>query len=390
VIRQREISLRVAGLCAVLGLLSACSTTFDSEKVNYKSTANAKPVALEVPPDLSQLARDTRYAVPAGAVSATSLEASKKTLGSMVSPNVLGDVKMERSGAQRWISVQRPADKVWPVVKDFWQENGFTYVQEQQNLGLLETEWAENRAKLPQDFIRRALGKVLDSLYSTGERDKFRTRIDSANDNLTEIFISHRGMVEVYSNADKTSTMWQPRPSDSALENEFLRRLMVRLGSSAEQANQAVANEAIQPLAVLSTTAGKPQIDFSASFDIAWRRVGVALDRTGFTVEDRDRKQGLYFVRYVDKPDEKKETGFFWPPFQQQRRSSDPRALPCATQRCRQQHPHQRVECRWRRRYQPCGTAHRPVAGGRSEVSLAALQEPGQWQRRQCHFGGSA
>lgn len=310
-IRQRETSLRVAGLCAVLGLLSACSTTFDSEKVNYKSTASAKPVALEVPPDLSQLARDTRYAVPAGAVSATSLEASKKTLGSMVSPNVLGDVKMERAGAQRWISVQRPADKVWPVVKDFWQENGFTYVQEQQNLGLLETEWAENRAKLPQDFIRRALGKVLDSLYSTGERDKFRTRIDSANDNLTEIFISHRGMVEVYSNADKTSTMWQPRPSDSALENEFLRRLMIRLGSSVEQANQAVANEAMQPLAVLSTTAGKPQIDFSASFDIAWRRVGVALDRTGFTVEDRDRKQGLYFVRYVDKPDEKKETGFF-------------------------------------------------------------------------------
>jgi outer membrane protein assembly factor BamC len=25
----------------------------------------------------------------------------------------------------------------------------------------------------------------------------------------------------------------------------------------------------------------------------------VALDRTGFTVEDRDRSQGIYFVRYV-------------------------------------------------------------------------------------------
>jgi outer membrane protein assembly factor BamC len=309
--RQREISLRVAGLCAVLGLLSACSTTFDNEKVNYKSSANAKPVSLDVPPDLSQLGRDTRYAVPGGSVSATSLEANKKTQGSMVSPNVLGDVKIERSGAQRWLSVQRPADKVWPVVKDFWRENGFTYVQEQQNLGLLETEWAENRAKLPQDFIRRTLGKVIDSFYSTGERDKFRTRIDSANDNLTEIFISHRGMVEVYSNTDKTVTTWQPRPSDSALENEFLRRLMVRLGSSVEQANQALATETAQPLAVLSTTAGKPQIDFSASFDIAWRRVGVALDRTGFTVEDRDRKQGLYFVRYVDKPDEKKDAGFF-------------------------------------------------------------------------------
>jgi outer membrane protein assembly factor BamC len=309
--RQRATSLRVAGLCAALGLLSACSTTFDSEKVNYKSSASVKPVTLDVPPDLSQLARETRYAVPGGSVSATSLEATQKTQGSMVSPNTVGDVKMERSGAQRWLSVQRPADKVWPLVKDFWIENGFTYTLEQQNLGMLETEWAENRAKLPQDFIRKALGKVIDALYSTGERDKFKTRIESLNDNQTEIFISHRGMVEVYNNSDKTSTTWQPRPSDSALENEFLRRLMIRLGSSVEQANKALANEVVQPLAVLTTAAGKPLIELSASFDVAWRRVGVALDRTGFTVEDRDRRQGLYFVRYVDKPDEKKDSGFF-------------------------------------------------------------------------------
>jgi len=309
--RQREISLRVAGLCAVLGLLSACSTTFDSEKVNYKSSASVQPVALDVPPDLSQLARETRYAVPGGSVSATSLEATKKTQGTMVGSNNVGDVKMERAGAQRWLSVQRPADKVWPLVKDFWIENGFTYTLEQQNLGMLETEWAENRAKLPQSFIRKALGKVIDALSSTGERDKFKTRIESLNDNQTEIFISHRGMVEVYNNNDKTTTTWQPRPSDSTLETEFLKRLMVRLGSTAEQASQAFANDAAQPLAVLTTVGGKPQIEFATSFDVAWRRVGVALDRTGFTVEDRDRKQGLYFVRYVDKPDEKKDSGFF-------------------------------------------------------------------------------
>jgi outer membrane protein assembly factor BamC len=35
-------------------------------------------------------------------------------------------------------------------------------------------------------------------------------------------------------------------------------------------------------------------------FDRAWRRVGLALDRVGFTVEDRDRQKGQYFVRYAD------------------------------------------------------------------------------------------
>lgn len=308
---RREFPLRQTSVCAVLVLLSACSTTFDSEKVNYKSSASAKPVSLDVPPDLSQLARDTRYAVPGSSVSANALQATLKTAGSQVSPPAVGDVKMERAGSQRWLSVQRPADKVWPVVKDFWIENGFTYSSEQQNLGILETEWAENRAKLPQDFIRKALGKVIDALYSTGERDKFRTRVESLNATQTEIFVSHRGMIEVYSNNDKSTTTWQPRPADSALENEFLRRLMIRLGSSVEQAQQAVATDSAQPLATLTSVGGKPQIDFSAGFDIAWRRVGVALDRAGFTVEDRDRKQGLYFVRYVDKPDDNKDAGFF-------------------------------------------------------------------------------
>ena len=45
------------------------------------------------------------------------------------------------------------------------------------------------------------------------------------------------------------------------------------------------------------------------SFARAWRRVGLALDRTGFTAEDRDRAQGIYFVRYVE-PSTEKEPGF--------------------------------------------------------------------------------
>jgi uncharacterized lipoprotein len=62
----------------------------------------------------------------------------------------------------------------------------------------METDWAENRAKIPQDFIRQSLGKFLDSLYSTSERDKFRTRLERTPSGETEIYISHRGMIEVY------------------------------------------------------------------------------------------------------------------------------------------------------------------------------------------------
>src|SRR5439155_20556183 len=168
--------------------------------------------------------------------------------------------------------------------------------------GVMETDWAENRAKIPQDLIRRTLGKVLDSLYSTGERDKFRTRLERSADGSTEIYISHRGAQEVLTGAQKETSMWTPRPSDPDLEAEFLSRLMARLGSDKEAAKTAVANATPQEShAKLVKDAGGARLDVDESFDRAWRRVGLALDRVGFTVEDRDRILGTYFVRYVDQ-----------------------------------------------------------------------------------------
>jgi outer membrane protein assembly factor BamC len=301
--------LTTTALAVVLATVTACSSVgLDSEKVNYKSESKVKPVVLDVPPDLSQLSRDSRYALPGGTVSAAGMEQQKRTVTGVTAPEKMADVRVERSGSQRWLVVQRPADKVWPIVREFWLENGFTYSSEQPTIGLLETEWAENRAKLPQDFLRRTLGKVLDSLYSTGERDKYRTRVESISADSTEISISHRGMVEDYRDSTKISTVWQPRPSDPSLEAEFLRRLMVKLGSTAEQASQAVDAPQAPPATLVSAGDKQQAILYVESFEVAWRRVGVALDRTGFTVEDRDRNQGLYFVRYVEKPDADKQS----------------------------------------------------------------------------------
>ncbi|MGD9772778.1 outer membrane protein assembly factor BamC [Diaphorobacter sp.] len=299
------------GLLGLAMTLSACSV-LETDKIDYKSAT--KGATLEVPPDLRQLSRDTRYAVPGGVVSAAAFEAgqAQQPRGSAnAAPKSIGDVRIERDGNQRWLVVDRPADQLWDPVRDFWLENGFVYTLEQPNLGILETDWAENRAKLPQDIIRSTIGKVFDSLYSTGERDKFRTRLERGATGSTEIYVSHRGMVEVYTSSQKDSTVWQPRPSDPELETEFLRRLMVKLGVSEEQSKAATAAPLpATPAARMATVNNVPVVQLDEGFDRAWRRVGVSLDRTGFTVEDRDRSQGVYFVRYV-APAEKKEKGFF-------------------------------------------------------------------------------
>ena len=298
-------------------LLSGCSTINDTlvgEKIDYKSGATKGP-SLDIPPDLSQLTRDNRYAVPGVAVTANTFQSDKASRAGQVgiAASNVGDVRIERSGNQRWLVVNRPADKLWEPVREFWKTSGFQLSIDQQDLGIIETDFAENRAKLPQDFIRNTLGRVLENLYSTGERDKFRTRLERTASGGTEIFISHRGMIEVVTNSSgtSTSTVWQPRPADPELEAEFLRRLMVQLGVSPDQSKALIAVDAARQTSRIETVNNQQVLLVDDGFDRAWRRVGLGLDRTGFTVEDRDRSKGLYFVRYVAPLSDNKSSGFF-------------------------------------------------------------------------------
>jgi len=317
-------------LLAAAMILSGCSTISESlqgDKVDYKSAA--KGASLDVPPDLTQLSRDTRYVVPGTAVTASGYQVGQTTQSVPTAATTVGDVRIERAGNQRWLVVNRPADKLWTPVREFWQESGFLMTLDQENLGIMETDWAENRAKLPQDFVRATLGKLLDSMYSTGERDKFRTRLERTPSGGTEIYISHRGMVETVQEARTTgpvksgdSTIWQPRPADAELEAEFLRRLMVKLGVSQEQSKSLVASGTNRQTSRVANVNNVPVVQIDEGFERAWRRVGLALDRTGFTVEDRDRAQGTYFVRYVEPTANQKEPGFFAKMF------SSPKAIP--------------------------------------------------------------
>ncbi|MGV3492729.1 MAG: outer membrane protein assembly factor BamC [Ramlibacter sp.] len=296
------------GLVALAASLAACSV-LEGDRIDYKSAQ--KGPSLEVPPDLTQLSRDTRYVVPGGTVTASSYQVGQAVTNLPTAATAVGDVRIERAGTQRWLVVNRPADQLWPLVRDFWQESGFLLAMDQPNLGIMETDWAENRAKIPQDIVRSTLGKLIDTVYSTAERDKFRTRFERSASGGTEIYVSHRGMQEVYSNAQKDQTVWQPRPADPELEAEFLRRLMVRLGAPQAQAEAATAAAPAQASSRIASVNNQPVLIVEDGFDRAWRRVGLALDRTGFTVEDRDRSQGTYFVRYVPPNADKKESGFF-------------------------------------------------------------------------------
>lgn len=321
---NRRLSGLTLSLLAIA--MAGCSAFPDSRKIEYKSAGKAP--TLEVPPDLSQVAKDDRFLVPdadgKGSATFSAYSADRSPAAAEKNTTVLPQidkVRVERSGNQRWLVVAVPADKLWDTVKDFWQETGFIINVERPEAGVMETDWAENRAKIPNDIIRNTIGKLLDSLYSSGERDKFRTRFEAGSEpGTTDVFISHRGMEEVYTSSAKDETRWQPRPPDPELEAEMLRRLMVRLGSEEKRAEASLATVKAEPRAKLAKADdGSGTLEVYERFDRTWRRVGLALDRVGFTVEDRDRSRGLYFVRYVDPEvdNSKKDVGWmsklaFW------------------------------------------------------------------------------
>ena len=305
-----------AQLVFLLALTGCSAVGIENKRIDYKAgSVKARP--LDVPPDLTALVAGDRFVIPdsGGEIVTSYSEYSKGDPTQQraapplaVLPEV-PNVQMERSGTERWLVIGEKAETVWPKIKAFWQENGFTIVTDNPAAGLIETDWAENRAKIPQGGLRSVIGKVFGKLYSSGEKDSYRTRLERKKDDSgTEIYISHRGMAEVFSE-DKSTSAWQPRPNDPEMEAAMLQLLMARLGGSAA-AQSAVSDSTASSLGTVTPQLelfgnGSKTLLLNEPFDKCWRRVGLALENAAITVSDMDRTKGKYFINLSNKTDQK-------------------------------------------------------------------------------------
>jgi outer membrane protein assembly factor BamC len=302
--------------------LSACTTTLSGESIDYKSQGEKKIPSLAIPPDLTTSNPDKRYSVADGTATlsqynSVTSKAKKEDPKNTVTPAQAG-IRVEKDGQRRWLVVNKPANEIYPKVRSFWEDTGFLLVTDSPSTGIMETDWAENRAKIPQDMVRRFLGNALDSIYSTGERDKFRTRLEKRANVETEIYVTHRGAEErlVGSTPGQAEgSIWGARPSDPELEAEMLARMMVYLGTNYESAKAELANNTPtgkSRVSRVTEVADASQLKINQGFDKTWREVGLALDRSNFSVEDRDRSSGTYFVRFVNTRDSNPEAKSTW------------------------------------------------------------------------------
>jgi outer membrane protein assembly factor BamC len=316
-----NVKLIAASLLALW--LTACdSIPFINDTSDYKGAGRAKP--LEVPPDLTGVSSSDAYSVPGGSTTYNTYNQAQdgQEVGvEKVLPTSEG-VRMEKAGAQRWLVVKAPAEKIWPVVRDFWIDQGFAVRVENADTGVMETEWIEADAiKAAEDKknIGQKFDKWLDKLSGFADRRKFRTRLERGEkEGFTEIYMTHRtvnsapdnGKNEVQTNIGKIDTGYRAdgdkvnkteEEQAAELDAELLRRLMVKLGISEKQAQQIAANPVSEKRAEVTKEADSSvTLSLNDPFDRGWRRVGLALDRIGFVTEDKDRSKGVYFVRYTD------------------------------------------------------------------------------------------
>jgi outer membrane protein assembly factor BamC len=300
------------GLCSVLLVTFAgCGAMgLGNKRIDYRAGAVQAP-SLELPPDLTMPATEDRYKVPGSESDSVATYSGYQGGGGAQTAQPVAKVlpqsaavRMVQEGNQRWLVVDQAPDAVWTVVRLFFQENGLSIKSEDKAAGLLETEWAENRAAIPQDAVRNVIGKVFDGMYSSGERDQYRVRLARTADGAkTEIHLSHKGLEEVMS-ADGNTSKWQPRAADPELEAVMLQKLMVRLGASESQAIQSSVAVGVPAAAQGDGKAslheifdGSQVLLINDTFDRSWRRVGLAIERAGMVVEDRDRARGIYFIK---------------------------------------------------------------------------------------------
>jgi len=327
--RTTMMLLRSSLAALVLISIAGCSLFDSSKSQEYKGAQARAAQPLEVPPELTSPTMDDRYAIPDPRAQTSYSQYSqqqqqKGTPAESAQPAVLPKVeggRLERGGDQRWLVVKGTPEQVWPVVRQFWIDNGYTLTLEQPEIGIMETDWHEDRTKIPDDIIRRTVGKVFDKMWSTPRRDKFRTRLEKGVEpNTTEVIMSNRAMEEIYVSNTQDQTRWQALPADREAEAEMLSRLLLKIGgpeattqTASLDKSKGTPTRATQPPpaetrnAVLENANGGPLV-VNDGFDRAWRRVGLALDRVGFTVEDRDRSKGLFFVRYIDPEAEAPKT----------------------------------------------------------------------------------
>lgn len=289
-----------------LALTTACST-----KSSYKGVYSGGDTekTLDVPPDLAAPDTNPVLVLPELRNKVTTYS-DYQNAGKPVTPQQriaksFKGMRFVRDGALFWLETDAPAEEVWTDVRNFFVKVGFEIKNEQPLIGRMITNWKDNRVKAEGDWFSNLLSKA----FGAELKDRYFIRIerDTAS-NGSKIFIRHQGLQEVVDggeeelglSTDVVTTSWAIRPSDPELEVEMLMRFMTYRGVDETQAKQQIASVPEKHRSKFNDQGQQYSLEVYEPFSRTWRHIGVALDRMGFYVEDRNRSAGVYYIKIPD------------------------------------------------------------------------------------------
>lgn len=273
-----------------------------NNRINYKNNRSVK--TLDFPPDLTKPEYDMAFALPAdGVISASnvSAQANAYTLdGRKIS--VLPASPTVRSGGIgniHWLDVDTSAEALWPKLREFWRSIGIDLKRDEPRIGIMETNWAENRAGLPMNWFHKALNKALQGGFDAGYRDRYRIRLEKKSANTTRVYLTHKGAEKVITDS---LTGWELRPPNHELEAELLNRLKAYLQGDSNAAVRSSITKTnrsqTSSLVSLVTQEGRHVLQVHDNYKRAWVLTGVMLDRMGLVIDKRNQAAGIYDVTY--------------------------------------------------------------------------------------------
>ncbi len=284
---------------------------------DIKYYSNKTVTSLEIPPDLTKPSSQNAFKldnyvsnIQEDTVSFSDKDNAIKEASSILRTS--SNVEVKRSGERRWLLVDKNPEAVWNLSKSFFKSHGFAIKKTNKKIGLMETDFLENHPEIPDrslGIVRSMLKKAIAARYALPIVDKYRIRIEpNESGEKTVVYLSLTSMEEVLTKAgkDDENTIWQSRPKDQVLETEMLYRLMTFLGS-----DHAVAREKILAakedkkltVDVAKGIGGYAKLAFSLSQYDTWDNMGWALDQLNIDVEDKDVKEGSFYINVARSED---------------------------------------------------------------------------------------
>ena len=300
----------LASIFCVSVLAVACSTNTINTQADYGQAAPRSTSDLTMPPGLTAPDTSSNYKM-----------LNNQQLNEGYALNQIKDMQIVQGGSERWLVIKnKSVNQVWPMMQAFLNQQGMPIKYQNKSVGLIQTDWSARNTTVKETGARALFDWIgMGAQYSLDSKYMYRINLWQ-NESNTQIFVTNYQMDEVYPNCSKNlnqtikitpsdaqATKWMPVPPNPQMELGFLLQFMAFAGLSPDEVKQVIAAVAATESAPAEARLQSTTLVIDDQFDRAWWRTGIALERAGLGVTDKNRTTGEYYVyplqATVDNPD---------------------------------------------------------------------------------------